>query len=96
MSQAVEFPPRSIFGHETETAVMNLRRKLRRFPWYSSVGTHGGKEQAGIIIYVFSDDHPEIDGKTTFRGFHLTVENIVKAGERAWDERLNLLLKWLP
>lgn len=90
-----EFEPRSIFGVETERAVRRLRKKLKGYLWYVGVGSHGGVEQAGLIVYVRSDDHPEIDGRKTFRGFSVKVENIVAAGERAGRKHLEHQLQWM-
>lgn len=91
-----EFEPRSIFGIETRRAERRLRRKFQSFPWYISVGAHGGPNQAGLIVYVNSDDHKEIDSLKSYRGFSVRVENVSATWKAIYDKKRDRELEWLP
>lgn len=61
----------------------------------SSVGTRGGRPH-GIVIYVTSDEHPELDVKSKYYGIRFEFHNIVDAARKHREEILLRELESLP
>ena len=86
------------FNEEWDKADKVARKMKRQFSgceWMSGVGTQGGRPVT-LVVYVLSDDHPELNGHATYFGVPFTIHNIVESGRIHREKILQEQLDSLP